>query len=183
MDKRIKYSIRQKELTVVAIEKGKESITSAATRLGCSRSVIRQWLGHYRFRGKEGLKLRVDTYSGKFRVQVVKHMLEKQLSLTETCSAFGIPNLSTVYRWQIIFKQQGSQALLELQRGRKKTPMARRKKQSDVNLTPEAQKLAALQAELEWLRAENAFLKKLDALIQEKEAQNKPKKGRKPSGN
>lgn len=183
MDKRIKYSIRQKELTVVAIEKGKASITSSAIRLGCSRSLIRQWLGHYRSQGKGGLKLRPGCYSGSFRVKVVKHMLEKQLSLTETCSVFGIPNLSTVYRWQIIFNQQGSQALLGLQRGRKKSLMGRRKKQSDVQLSAEAQKLAAMQAELEWLRAENAFLKKLDALIREKEAQNKPKKGRRPSGN
>ena len=183
MDKRSKYSFRQKLATVIAVEAGKESITSAADRLGCSRSRIRQWIGHYRQQGKTGLKLRVESYSGKFRVMVVKQMLNKGLSLTETCSAFGIPNLSTVYRWLIIFKQQGSRGLLELKRGRKKSPMARKKKQSDTNLSPEAQKLAALQAEVEWLRAENDFLKKLDALTQEKEARNKQRKELKPSKN
>ncbi|WP_217607393.1 helix-turn-helix domain-containing protein [Chitinophaga sp. GbtcB8] len=182
MDKRGKYSFKEKLAAVVAVEKGKESILSAANRLGCSRSRIRQWLGHYREQGKAGLKLRVNKYSGQFRVRVIKYMLDKGLSLTETCSAFGIPNMATVYRWLTIFKQHGHQALLELQRGRKAISMARKKKQPDTNLTPEAQKLAALQAEVEWLRAENAFLKKLDALIQE-EAQNRLKKERKPSGN
>lgn len=183
MDRRRKYSFRQKLATVVAIENGRESSYTAASRLGCSRSQIRQWLGHYRSQGKKGLKLRVEHYDGKFRTRVIQQMLNKGLSLMETCSLFGIPNLSTVYNWLTIYQREGNQGLLQLRRGRKKIIMARKKVQPNPHLTAEQQELAALKAENEWLRAENAFLKKLDALMKEEEAQNKKNKERKPSGN
>lgn len=48
---------------------------------------------------------------------------------------------------------------------------------------PEARKFSALKAEVEWLRAENALLKKLDALIQEEETRTKRGIQQKPSGN
>lgn len=183
MDKRVKYSYRQKLAIVKAIESGKESINSSSKKLGCAISRIEQWLGHYRQSGSQGLKSRHATYNGRFRLKVVRIMINKGLSLTATCAAFNIPNLCTVHRWLAIYREYGAKGLLELKQGRKKTIMPRKKKQATTDLSPEAQQLEKLRAENEWLRAENDFLKKLDALIQEKEAQNKPKKRRKPSGN
>jgi transposase len=46
-----------------------------------------------------------------------------------------------------------------------------------------AEQLAALQKEVEYLRAENAFLKKLEALIQQQEAAKAQSKQQKPSRN
>jgi transposase len=183
MDKRVKYSYQQKLGIVKAIESGKESITSSSKKLGCSRSRIKQWLGHYRQAGAQGLKLRREIYNGDFRLKVIKVMINKGLSLIDTCSAFNIPNLGTVHRWLTIYKEHGANGLLKVKRGRKKTAMPRKKKQTTSDLSPEAQQLEKLRAEVEWLRAENDFLKKLDALIREKEAQTKPKKKRKSSGN
>jgi transposase len=70
-----------------------------------------------------------------------------------------------------------------MQRGLKSSVMARKKKQIETEQTPEAKQLAKLQAEVAWLRAENDFLKKLEALTREEEALKKQKKARKPSGN
>ncbi len=110
-------------------------------------------------------------------------MINKGLSLTDTCSAFNIPNLGTVHRWLTIYKEHGANVLLKIKQGRKKTTMPRKKKQATTDLSPEAQQLEKLRAEVQFLRAENDFLKKLDALTREKEAQNQPKKKRRPSGN
>jgi transposase-like protein len=124
----------------------------------------------------------MGSYTGVFKVRVVEHMLDKGLSLTEACSLFGVPNLNTIYRWRRDYEVHGSHFLLLERRGRKPPSMVgKKKKQAGTNLSPEVQQLAALQAEVEWLRAENDFLKKLDALIREKEAQDKQKKEQKPS--
>lgn len=181
MNKKNHYTFRQKLTIVRLIESGKESIGSASRRLGSSRSVIQQWLGHYRQQGKAGLKLHVGTYNGEFKIKVVEYMLDKGLSLTEACSLFGIPNPHTVNCWKKAYKVHGSHILLVDRRRSKGTEMEPKKKQRKSNLSPEAEQLASLQAEVEWLRAENDFLKKLDALMQEKKARNKQRKEQKPS--
>lgn len=184
MNKRIKYSLKQKLAAIIAVEKGNESIRSAASRLGCSPSNVRQWIGHYKQHGKAGLNLHIGTYSGDFKVDVVQHMLNNRLSLMKTSILFGIPNISTVYSWLKIYEDKGISALMHESRGRKKLSMGRKKQRIDTNLTTtEAQELAALKAEVEWLRAENALLKKLEALIQEEEARVQGGIQQKPSRN
>lgn len=69
---------------VIAIGKGKESIHSAASRLGSSTSNVRQWFGHYKQHGRAGLNLHVGKYAGDFKVHVVQHMLNGRLSLMKT---------------------------------------------------------------------------------------------------
>src|SRR6185312_16996951 len=127
MDKRIKYSYHDKRSIVLSIEKGKESISSAALRLGCSRSRIQQWLGHYRANGLAGLKQKPRKYSGDFRLRVITEMINKRLSLMETCSVFKIPNIYTVHRWLEIFRLEGKDKLLTLCQGRKRKTMSRKK--------------------------------------------------------
>jgi len=56
-------------------------------------------------------------------------------------------------------------------------PKSKKKEKIDRSDT-NAAKIAALQKEVEYLRAENAFLKKLDALIQQEEAEKRQKPSR-----
>ncbi|SKA34456.1 hypothetical protein SAMN04488128_1092 [Chitinophaga eiseniae] len=59
----------------------------------------------------------------------------------------------------------------------------KKKKTTRIVSNPEAEKLAALQAENEYLRTELAFLKKLDALIQQEKAAKAQGRQQKPSRN
>ena len=177
MDKRIKYSFEVKLWAVRSIAEGQESCLSAARKLGSRENTVQRWHWLYREHGEKGLTVRNGKYDGTFKLQVIRHMLKNRLSLVRTAVLFGIPQDSAVARWLKIYQAQGASGLLKETRGRKKPGMAKKTpKKISKNTDPAADKLEALQREVEYLRAENAFLKKLDALIlQEKAAQKYPR--------
>lgn len=184
MDKRVKYSLKQKMSAVLAVIAGRDSCLSAAGKIGSEQKTIRRWVNHYKQDGKAGLVLRQGTYSGQFKIDVIKYMLKNRLSLMRTATIFGIPQDDTVGRWLRKYERHGAGELLKERKGRPKTTMAKSvKKKSKQSSDPADKKLAALQQEVEYLRAENAFLKKLDALIQEEKAASNQSKRPKPSKN
>lgn len=185
MDKRAKYSLKTKISTIRSIKTGRESCRSAARRLGCSKSTVRDWILHYQERGLDGLRIHNGSYSGVFKVEVIQHMLKNKLSLLRTTILFGIPNMSVVWKWRQIYERSGTVGLLKETRGRKKSLMAKKNatKKDSSNKDSSSEKMAALQKEVEYLRAENAFLKKLDALIQQEKAAVAQNKRQKPSKN
>jgi len=184
MDRRVKYSIKQKDAIVRAVLSGKVSISAKAKELACPRSTIRRWLGQYKQYGIKGFNLRNGSYEGPFKLRVVQYYHEKGLSLKETASFFKIPNEAVICQWVKIYKRSGVLGLVNNCRGEKKAIMTKKSRKKDtVPIDPAAQKLAALQKEVEYLRAENAFLKKLDALAQEEEAAKAQARQQKPSGN
>jgi len=165
MDKRSKYSYKKKIAVVKSIIEGKASVLGTVRKLDCRKNTVVRWLKQYEEHGPEGLRQRNGHYDGRFKVQVVQHMLKKGLSLMQTAVHFNIPNECVVGNWRRKYEQQGVTVLLQATRGRKKIAMAKKGKQLNTIKpgTPEA-RLAALEKENEYLRAENAFLKKLEAL-------------------
>jgi len=184
MDKRIKYSLKEKLSTVKSITAGKESCLTAARKIGSKENTVQRWLRLYKQHGARGLTLRNGSYDGHFKIRVVRHMLKNKLSLIQTAVLFAIPQDSAVGRWLKIYQCYGQTGLLKKTRGRKKSLMAKKtKKKKGTIADPSAEKVTALQKELEYLRAENAFLKKLEALIQQEEAAKAQSKRPKPSRN
>jgi transposase len=128
MDKRVKYSLRQKLCTVRAVKSGKESCGSAARKIGSKLTTVRRWVAHYKQHGKAGLSLRQGSYSGQFKVRVIKYMLKNRLSLMQTATFFGIPQDHTVGKWLQQYKNHGAVGLLKETRGRPSITMAQNKK-------------------------------------------------------
>ena len=171
MDQRIKFSFEEKLWAVRSISEGQESCISAARKLGCNEYSVHRWYRLYEAHGEKGLTLRNGSYDGRFKLQVIDHLLKNGLSLVRTSVLFGIPQDSAVGRWLKIYQQQGEAGLLKETRGRKESGMAKKSPKKVTNSAdPAAKKLLALQREVAYLRAENAFLKKLDALIQQEKA-------------
>lgn len=184
MDKRTKFSYKQKISTVRSIISGRESSLSASRKNNCRENTIVRWLRQYQRHGVSGLKLRNGNYEGRFKLQVVRYMLTKGLSLMETAVHFKIPNECVVGNWRKKYEKEGSAGLLKNARGRKKTVMSKRpKKQRTGSSDTRDEKLAALQKEVEYLRAENAFLKKLEALVQQEKTAEAQSGRQKPSRN
>ena len=93
------------------------------------------------------------------------------MSLNETSSYFCIPSDRTVAKWERIYYEEGSDALLEERRGRKNMGKKRtRKPKKNVNENED------LLAEVQRLRMENEYLKKLNALVLEREKSEQKKK-------
>ena len=106
-------------------------------------------------------------YTGEFKQMVVETMRKELLSYQETARRFEVRSDTQVKNWERIYLEEGPEGLYIERRGRKST--GRPKK-----LKPEAKE--DLIAEVQRLRAENAYRKKLRVLVLEEERRGKGRK-------
>ena len=120
----------------------------------------------YEYNGVEAFNKQYTNYSSQFKLDVLNYMIEHGTSLNETAAIFGIAAPSTISVWKKQFETQGFDALQSKKKGRPsmKKETNKQSKQAPVEGSPEA-----LQAEINRLRMENEYLKKLNALVQAKE--------------
>ena len=172
-----KFTLEQRMKAVIDITEKYMSHKAVARMLGCHHEVVRGWLKRYEQFGVEGLVLKHGTYTGEFKQHVVEYMHKNHLSRAETAALFGIPSHATLGNWERICCEEGPQALYIENRGRKKNMTSDKPKNEKLNrekLNKETQE--DLMAEIERLRMENAYLKKLNALVQERIARENGKK-------
>jgi transposase len=134
---------------------------------------LREWIATYKANGVEGLKKKFSHYTAEFKFSVLKHMWDNKLSYRETIAAFDIRSRACLRDWEKRYQGGGIEALEPRRRGRPRTMPDTGSKTPpppDEKLTHEA-----LLAELKYLRMENAYLKKLKALVQAKQAPTKRK--------
>ena len=105
-------------------------------------------------------------YTGEFKQMVVETMRKEKLSQYQVSDRFLVSR-HAVQQWERIYLEEGPEGLYIERRGRKST--GRPKK-----LKPEVEE--DLIAEVQRLRAENAYLKKLRALVLEEERSGKGRK-------
>ena len=129
-----------------------------------SSTPILEWVRKYEKRGPEGLlRNQKSSYDGQFKQNVVEYMHNNHLSLTETAIKFNLGNHNVVGKWERIYYEEGPQGLYIERRGRSKNMSSKPKKK---NLNKEIEE--DLIAENQRLRMENEYLKKLNALVQER---------------
>ena len=105
-------------------------------------------------------------YTGEFKQMVVEIMLRDKLSYREAARQFNISDHSRVTSWERIYLTEGPTGLYIERRGRSsKGRPAKFPKEVEEDLLKEVQRL----------RAENAYLKKLQALVLERERHQKKK--------
>lgn len=139
------------------------------------RHKVREWVRTYKIYGLEGLKHKPinKEWSAEERFELVSQVLAGKSSKSVAIEA-GM-NPSVLYQWVRRYKQYGYDGL-QLRKGRKpKDPdMSKKDKPKDLEKS-DYEKLKLLERENEYLRAENAYLKKLRALIVQKEAESSVK--------
>ncbi len=130
-----------------------------------SKVTVQQWVRKYKEHGISGLtKNPKTTYSGDFKINVIKYMHDNHLSCFETAIHFNLSGSERVEKWLRIYCEKGPQALYKKKCGHDKKNMSFKPKNKKLSEDNEKNLLK----ELEYLRAENAYLKKLDALVQER---------------
>lgn len=134
-------------------------------KYGVDKGQIRLWVNLYEAGGMEGLIRVRRTYDGEYKIHVVEYKHEHASSLRQTAVHFGIQNLSTIARWERIYHEEGKEALFEERRGRKRKMSTKNFPKSKKNVNENEDLLKEVQR----LRMENEYLKKLIALVQERE--------------
>ena len=158
-----KYSYEEKLEAVKRVIDDGMSIKASARILGAGQTPVLRWVSRYNQFGPEGLLMKHGSYDGSFKVSVIEYMHENHLSLFQTAVKFGIPNDTTVGKWERIYYEEGPQGLYQDHRGRK-SKMSSDKPKRKLNQQTEED----LIAEVQRLRMENEYLKKLQALVQER---------------
>jgi transposase len=165
-----KYLLETKIAAVHAYLDNVGSYKDIALEYNVDPTMLVVWVALFREHGLAGFEESYTNYSIEFKMDVLNYMYETGASTREASAVFNIPSPSTVWKWQNIYETQGIDALLPKKKGRlsmKKEP----KKNLPIKGSDEE-----LIAENERLRMENAYLKKLHALIQEKEKSQYKKK-------
>lgn len=161
----MKYSYEEKLNSVLSVEFDNQPLSQVAKELGTHPEHLRRWVKRYILYGEKGLRMRQGSYTGEFKMSVIGDMHKNHLSLREVALKFGIPSESTVLQWNRIYSKEGSLGLCQNKRGNMKK-----------HIPPENSSSNNLQEELEYLRTENAYLKKLRVLVKERIAHESGKK-------
>ena len=106
-------------------------------------------------------------YTPEFKTLVVETMLNERLSYSETARQFGVVR-SRITAWERIYLEEGPEGFAVERRGRssKGRPPKQLPKQVEEDLLAEVQRL----------RAENDYLKNLQALVLEDERRQRRKR-------
>ena len=99
-------------------------------------------------------------YTAEFKERVIRTMREESLSYNETCRRFEVNSRERIKSWERIYLEEGPEGFRIERRGRGSTGRPRK-------LTKAVEE--DLLAEVQRLRAENEYLKNLQALVLEDE--------------
>ena len=132
------------------------------------QSLVRQWVAQYNKNGEAAFseKQRHRVLSLEIKLAVIESVQTDGLSAREAMIKFDLKSPSQVFNWLRQYREQGIDGLKPKPKGRTKLmPKPIKLSKADQDKTQKE-----LLEELAYLRAENAFLKKLKALRLEQEA-------------
>ncbi|MNM87339.1 Transposase [compost metagenome] len=164
-----KYTEQFKLTAIAAYLDGSNGFRKVARHFGLDFSLLRRWVASHQAGSSVGLRSHRQRYSEEFKRQVLKYMHEHRLSLRQTAAHFDLGQSSQIGIWQRQY-YSGRPAAPTAAKLRKPRPVPKKIKPAKPTDTDDAQKpREQLMAELEFLRMENAVLKELKAMREEKE--------------
>lgn len=173
-----KYSEQLKLKLVKQYVAGRAGVETLARQYGVSRSALQLWIAAYGQHGRDGLRKKSSHYDAQFRMSVLMHMWQKDLPYQQVAAVFDIRSPGCIAQWERRYHDGGIDALAPRPRGRPKTMTQQVPEKPTADNAPDRRTREQLLKENEYLRAEVAYLKKLDALLQAKKqgAQKKKRK-------
>lgn len=162
-----KFSLDEKFEAIHRYQNGAEGVKTIAKSLGINHEVLRMWIRQYEYHGIKAFEKSYTAYSMPFKLDVLNYMNENGTSPNEAAVIFNISSPGIIRKWRSQFNEHGMNALKSKKKGR--SLMTDKRKKITKKQEPAEGSVEALQAELERLRMENAYLKKLNALVQNKE--------------
>ena len=112
-------------------------------------------------------------YSAEYKLNVILDMREHRLGYVETARKYDILDYKVIQRWERIFLEEGAEGLMQERRGKAGAASSTRKGRPP-KLDPKVEE--DLIAENQRLRMEIEYLKKLDALVREREERENARK-------
>jgi transposase len=153
-----KYSLKEKIAAIEAVKAG-ESIAQVAKQKQISKSQLGLLVRIYSEHGEKGLHRHTYNRTPDQKYEILKYIQDNQLSFTETGVLLGI-RPGTIWEWEKRYLENGIEGLEDKKKCKK--PRVQKPK-------PPKTRLEELEEENLILRIENEYLKKLNALVAERE--------------
>lgn len=168
------YSEQFKTEVVNYYSSGLAGYLRTANHFGIAASMVRRWVLWFRHHGTDGLARKTDHYPFEFKLSVLQHMWNNSLSHTQVAAQFNIRNPGSVGIWE---RRHRDGSLVKKAQLPPKSPMTLKNLPPSPASEPDDNRSRKeLLEELQQLRMENAFLKKLKALAQERREKSSGKK-------
>jgi len=154
-----KYTVKfKKEVAKYYVKNG---LSSAVRKYNVDKESIYKW---FRQLESEGfMRKKNENYSIERKIEIIEYYRKNGRTATER--KYNISH-SVFQKWERISVEEGEEGLAIERRGRPKDPKSKKDVNKDKDLLEENQRL----------RMENEYLKKLDALVREREEREKKKK-------
>jgi transposase len=164
-----KYSTQFKLKVVKSFLAGKGGAKLLSRQWLVNESKVRTWVSHYRLHGIDGLRPKRSVYSAQFKLQVLSHQDREHLSCRQVAAIYDIRNPNQVKVWRCNLDEDGLQDPGSTKQEVRPNMNARRPCPPPPSaVAPNAEQV--LRQDNERLRAEVAYLKKLQALIRSKQS-------------
>ena len=160
-----KLEVAQQYLT------GEIGFKSLAKQHGINYGQVRRWVSLYKIHGVCGLEKKHTAYSAQQKLAILQHMWDNELSSGQCAAVFNIRSPGSIPDWERCYHSGGIDALAPRPRGRPKKMPAPLPPKAQTPTDDESRTREELLAEVNYLRMENAYLKKLDALVQAQKQQ------------
>ncbi|MCU5276827.1 IS3 family transposase [Bacillus cereus] len=156
-----KYTFEIKKNAVEHYLNTNDSFKVTARKYQVSYTLLKEWVARSKKQGIESLNSKFTRYDVRFKMEVLNYMNNTGASPLQAAAMFNIPSPKTIRKWRTILESQGIEALRKTSKGystvKKKKAIAPKQKQ-DKNSQKD------LQSEIEYLRMENAYFKKVTCL-------------------
>lgn len=161
----VRYSEEIRIQVAKEVLEGGLSENEAARKYGMSHVTVNEWVATYSKHGATGLlsKRTHRTFTGEQKQYIVEDMRENRLSHRAAAKKHDVPDRS-IRKWERRYLNEGPEALYAERRGR---PSVKAQTEDIVASTSSMDELIKENLRL---RTELAYLKKLKALVQEKDA-------------
>ena len=164
---------RKDKIEIYERRKKGETISSLTKAFDLHGSNIRYLIALIKKHGYDILRKNKNrTYSKDFKLQIINRILISQESINFVALDIGLVSPGILHNWLSKFKENGYN-VVEKKKGRKSKSMTKPKKNDKI--LSEKEKIKQLEDEILYLKAENEYLKKLRALVQERELKEKKK--------
>ena len=164
---------REDKIEIYERRKNGETISSLAKAFNVYKSTIEYLIALIKKHGYDILRdAKNRVYSKDFKLQTINRVLVNHESPRQVAIDIGLASNGILHNWLSKFKENGYN-VIEKKKGRKSKSMTNPKKNDKV--LSEKEKIKQLEEENIYLKAENEYLKKLRALVQERELKEKKK--------
>lgn len=159
-------TVEEKIKAVQRYLNGTEGYRNLALQLGVEPKKFHYWIKKFEYHGEKAFKEGYTSYKTAFKLDVLNYMNDQGTSIRETAAIFNLSTPTVLLSWKKRMDLGGSDALELKKKGR---PSMKKESSKRSKQVPVESSTKALEARIKQLEMENEYLKKLNALVQNKE--------------